>query len=203
LRIALVSTLATPVRRRGSGSVEGLVWVLAHELTARGHDVTVFAAAGSEPGGALVAALPGVYGQNGAPGDWQTCEWVNLCRAAEMSGDFDVVHSHSYLFALPLQRLFRCPLLSTMHVLGVEEYARLWQAFPEARVTAISRFQWSAFPHLTPFEIVPNGVDESQFTFRPTAEDYVCFIGRLTPDKRPQFAIYAARALGVVSLINI
>ena len=46
------------------------------------------------------------------------CEWINLCRAAEMSGEFDVVHSHAYLFGLPLERLFRCPLVNTMHVVG-------------------------------------------------------------------------------------
>src|SRR5688500_13485568 len=102
MRVALISTLATPVRPRGTGSVEGLVWLLSRELTALGHAVTVFAAAGSEPCGELVATLPGPYGAKGSPDDWRLCEWVNLCRAVEESGRFDVLHSHAYLWGLPL-----------------------------------------------------------------------------------------------------
>ena len=197
MRVALVSTLSTPVRRHGSGSVEGLVWLLSRELTARGHEVTVFAAAGSEPVGRLVAALRGTYGQNGVPDDWQACEWINLCRAAEMSDRFDVVHSHAYLYGLPLHNVFRCPTVHTMHVQGGEGYAKLWQAFPDARVTAISRHQWSAFPSLRPVAIIPHGVDESQFTFRAEPEDYLCFLGRFMPGKGVVEAINAARELGV------
>src|SRR5215204_2569118 len=95
MRIALISTLATRVRPRGSGSVEGLVWLLSRELTRLGHEVTVFAAAGSEPVGELVASLPGPYAIDGAPTDWQLCEWINLCRAVALSGRFDVLHSHA------------------------------------------------------------------------------------------------------------
>src|SRR5438105_1741516 len=43
MRIGLISTLSTPVRREGSDSVEGLVWLLSRELTRLGHAVTVFA----------------------------------------------------------------------------------------------------------------------------------------------------------------
>jgi hypothetical protein len=79
MRIAQVSTVGTPVRQEGSDSIESLVWLLSRELTRLGHEVTVFAAAGSEVCGDLVATLPGPYGTAGAPDDWQLCEWVNLC----------------------------------------------------------------------------------------------------------------------------
>src|SRR6266404_774457 len=98
MRIAQVATLATPVRPQGSGSVEGLVWLLARELTRMGHQVTVFAAAGSRVEGELVVTLPCTYAANCAPENWQLCEWINLCRAVEQSGRFDVLHSHAYLW---------------------------------------------------------------------------------------------------------
>src|SRR5215218_5767277 len=148
MRIGLVSTLATLVRQRGSGSVEGLVWLLAREFTALGHQVTVFAAVGSETAGETVTTLPSPYGADGSPDDWQVCEWINLCRAVERSGDFDILHSHSYLNGLPLSRLSSAPLVHTLHIMGIEEYARLWRAFPNAAVTAISAYQWSSFPDL-------------------------------------------------------
>src|SRR5947209_20500243 len=96
MRIAQISTLATPVKRDGSDSVESLVWLLGRELAALGHEVTTFACAGSEVSGELVATVPGPYGADGVPDDWKLCEWVNLCRAVEQAGRFDVLHSHAY-----------------------------------------------------------------------------------------------------------
>jgi glycosyltransferase involved in cell wall biosynthesis len=201
MRVGLVSTLATRVRPRGSGSVEGLVWLLSRELTAMGHEVTVFAAAGSEPCGELVAALPGPYGADGSPDDWLTCEWVNLCRAVAESGRLDVLHSHAYLYGLPLEPLSRAPMLHTTHVSPGDDAARLWGTRPGACVTAISRAQWAAFPQLRPAAVVHHGVDAGQFTFRPESEDYVCFLGRFTPEKGPLTAVAAARELGLRLLL--
>lgn len=197
MRIAQVSTLSTPVRREGSDSVEGLVWLLTRELTRLGHEVTVFACAGSEPDGELVATLPGPYGTAGSPGRWQLCEWLNLCRAVEQSDRFDVMHAHAYLWGLPLEPLALAPMVHTLHVCPYEDEARLWSLAPGACVTAVSRSQWSAFPELAPAAVIPHGVDPAQFTFRAEPEDYVCYLGRFTPGKGPLEAVAAARALGV------
>src|SRR5437016_2728307 len=116
MRIAQVSTLNTPVRREGSDSIESLVWLLTRELIALGHEVTVFAARDSTVEGELVATLPGPCGTAGAPDDWQLCEWINLCRAVEQSGRFDVLHSHAYLWGLPLEALSNAPLIHSLHV---------------------------------------------------------------------------------------
>ena len=197
MRIAQISTLGTPVRRNGSGSVEGLVWQLSHELTEAGHEVTVFGAAGSEADAEVVTTLPGTYGDGVAPGDWQLCEWVNLCRAVEQSGRFDVIHSHSYLYGLPLQELSKAPMVHTLHLTGDEEYARLWGLYPDACVTAISEYQWSAFPDLKPTAVIHHGVSPSWFRPNLEPEDYVCYLGRFTPGKGPLQAIETAKALGL------
>jgi glycosyltransferase involved in cell wall biosynthesis len=222
MRIAQISTVATPVREHGSGSIETLVWLLGRELTRRGHEVTTFAAAGSEPCGELVATLPGTYGKNGSPGDWQLCEWINLCRAVEESGRFDVLHSHVYLWGLPLDRLARAPMVHTLHVTPYEQEARLWALatvgcvtgpksdeagaspvhgtgnapyFPN--VTAISRYQWSAYPEFKPCAVIHHGIDTAQFPFQAQAEDYVCYLGRFLGGKGPLQAVKTARALGL------
>jgi glycosyltransferase involved in cell wall biosynthesis len=197
MRIALISTLSTPVRREGSDSIESLVWLLSRELTRLGHEVTVFAAAGSEVCGELVATLPGPCGTAGAPDDWQVCEWINLCRAVEQSGRFDVLHSHAYLWGLPLEGLSRAPMVHTLHVCPYENEACLWSMVPDACVTAISHYQWSAFPGLRPAAVIPHGVDPEQFTAGLEPEDYVCYLGRFTPGKGPLQAVAAARALGL------
>jgi glycosyltransferase involved in cell wall biosynthesis len=201
MRVAQLSTVGTPVRREGADSVESLVWLLGRELTALGHEVTTFAVAGSDVCGELVATLPGPYGRAGSPDDWHLCEWINLCGAVEQSGRFDVLHSHAYLWGLPLQGLSRAPMVHTLHVSPYEEEARLWSLYPEAAVTALSAAQWSEFPQFRPVAVIPHGVDTEQFTFRAESEDYVCFLGRFIPGKGPLAAIAAAREIGVRLLL--
>lgn len=197
MRIAQVSTLSASVGRESGGSVESLVWLLTRELTRLGHDVTVFGCGGSECDGRLVATLPGPYGAKGAFDDWQLCEWVNLCCAIKRSGDFDVLHTHAYLWGLPLGPMARSPLVHTLHIVPDQNHALLWRSHPDANVSALSQQQWSEFPDLKPAAIVPHGVDVAGFSFRDTPDDYVLYLGRFVSGKGPLHAIATASALGV------
>jgi glycosyltransferase involved in cell wall biosynthesis len=197
MRIAQISTLSAPVRRETGGSVESLVWLLTRELIRLGHEVTVFGTAGSEVDGELVATLPGPYGAAGALDDWHVCEWVNLCRAVQQSEQFDVLHSHAYLWGIPLEPFSRAPMVHTTHIVPDDNSALLWATSPGARVTAISRHQWSSYPKLQPAAVIPHGADPSGFTFRATPGDYVCYLGRFTSGKGPIQAIEAAKTLGL------
>src|ERR1041385_119460 len=197
MRIAQIATMSSPVRRDAAGSVESLVWLLSRELVRLGHEVTIFGCGGSSSPGGMVETLPGQYGAKGSPDDWQLCEWVNLCRAVEQSGRFDVLHTHAYLWGLPLQPLSRAPMVHTLHIVPDDNHARLWTMAGSVCVTAISRHQWSAYPQLQPAAVIPHGVDVSQFTFREQPEDYICYLGRFPSGKAPRQAIAIARELGL------
>lgn len=197
MRIALVSTVSSPVRSDAHGSVEAWTWLLTRELNRLGHAVTVFGCAGSEVDGKFMATLPGPYATNGAPDDWQLCEWMNLCRAVEQSSSFDVIHSQSYLWGAPLGPLARSPLLHTLHIVPDNNHVALWRAWPQTPVTALSQHQWSEFPDLLPTAIIPHGVDVAQFTFQPNPGDYLLYLGRFVSGKGPLHAIEVARALGM------
>lgn len=197
LRIAQIATVCTPVRRDHAGSVESIVWLLAKELTRQGHAVTTFGCAGSECDGAFVETLPGSYGENGSPDDWNACEWVNVCKAIERSSEFDVVHCHAYMWGTTMTRVSRAPVLNTLHVLPYDDEATLWRLFPDAQVSAISAYQWAGHPEFTPRAIVPHGVDAELFEVREVPEDYVVYLGRFIANKGPVLAIEAARRADV------
>ena len=201
MRIAQVATVSTPVRREGSASIEGLAWILTRELVRLGHEVTLFATAGSQSDGALVATLPGPYGVDGAPDDWFLCEWMNLAAAVERSAGFDVLHAHAYLWGLPLQPFSRVPMVHTLHVWPFANEARVRGMWPDACVTAVSEAQWRDWPHLQRAAVVHHAVDAAQFTLRATPDDYLCFLGRMIPGKGPVEAVAAARALGMRLLL--
>jgi glycosyltransferase involved in cell wall biosynthesis len=197
MRIAQIATLSASVRQDSGGSVESIVWLLTRQLAKLGHQITVFGVAGSQADGEVVATSPGPYARDGALEDWHLCEWVSHCRAVEQSGRFDVMHSHAYLWGIPLQPLARAPLVHTSHIVPDEDSARLWAAAPQSYVTAISRVQWSAFPDLKPAVIIPHGVDTTRFTFHERPEDYVLYLGRFVSGKGPLLAIETARRLGL------
>lgn len=197
MRIALVSTVAAPVRKDSFGSVEAWTWLMARELTRLGHEITVFGCAGSQVDGEFVETLAGPYGAPGSYDDWQLCEWINLCRAVKESARFDVLHSQAYLWGVPLQSHSRAPMVHTIHIVPDQNAARLWQSAPTTIVTAISKNQWSEYPDLVPAAVIPHAVDPEQFTFREQPDDYVLYLGRFTSSKGPVQAIEAARSLGL------
>jgi glycosyltransferase involved in cell wall biosynthesis len=197
MRIGLVSTVSAPVNEDATGSVEAWTWLMARELTRLGHQITVFGCQGSRVEGEIVVTLPGPYGAPGGYDDWQLCEWINLCRAVEQAGRFDILHTQAYLWGMPLQKLVQTKMVHTLHIVPDTNSAHLWESSPESCVTAISHQQWGAFPHLRPAAVIPHGVDLAQFTFNAKPDDYVLFLGRFTSGKGPLQAIEAARSQGV------
>jgi len=193
VRIAEVASLDTPVTKEGSASVESIVWSLSRGLTERGHEVTVFAAAGSAPIGELVVTLPGTYGEPGCPDEWQLCELMSVTAAIEQSDRFDVIHSHNYLWGMPVERFSAAPMLHTEHVLPHGDGHILASRYPQSWVTAISAYQWSDYPDVEPVATIHHGIDPADFTFQPSPEDYVCFLGRFPPQKGLRAAAAAAR----------
>jgi glycosyltransferase involved in cell wall biosynthesis len=201
MRIGLISTTGSVVRRHNAGSIETLVWSLAQHLHAAGHEVTTFAAAGSELAGRLVATVPGPYAKDGSLADWQLCEWVNLTQAIKHARGLDVLHSHVYTWGIPLQEFCPVPMVHTTHVMPADDDAELWRSAPQSVVIALSATQWSAFPHLRPAAIVHHGVDTTEFAFEESPGDYLCYLGRFSKAKGVLQAIAAARALDMRLLL--
>jgi len=197
MRIAQVATLSAPVRKDSSGSVESLVWLLTRELQRLGHDVTVFATGDSDGGANLEAVLPASYGSPGSLDDWHLCEWLNLTNAVRKSGDFDLVHTHAYLWGLPLEPFSKSPMVHTLHIVPDETSARLWSLYPQAAITGVSQHQWSGFPHFRPAAIIPHGLDAADFPFCDKPDDYLLYLGRFVSGKGPLHAINIARELGM------
>jgi len=203
MRIAQVAPLATMVQPDHAGSIEGLVWLLSRELSALGHEVTVFGAAGSRLPAPVefVATMPGPYGQNGSPWTWYACEWMSLCRAVEQSARFDVMHAHNYLWSVPLSPLAGCQMVHTTHVFPDDEEASMWRQHPEACISAVSEAQWAAYTDLRPAAVIPHGIDVAAHTFRAEPDDYLCWLGRFQPGKGPVDAIDIARSLDLRLLL--
>ncbi|MGN0126104.1 MAG: glycosyltransferase, partial [Rhodococcus sp. (in: high G+C Gram-positive bacteria)] len=114
LRIALIASNRYPIRQPFAGGLEAHVWHLAHALGRDGHEVTLFAAPGSDPdlpasflevppfeAGELARSDVSMPPANGFLGDHHAYLSLMLDLAGPSADAFDVVHNHS-LHYLPI-----------------------------------------------------------------------------------------------------
>jgi glycosyltransferase involved in cell wall biosynthesis len=197
LRIAQVAPIAAPVKPGSTRSIEQLVFLLTEELVRRGHDVTLFATGDSQTSAALRAVYPRGYEDDDGLWSWEFHEALHAAAAFERAGEFDVIHSHVYHFALPFTRLTATPVVHSYHVLPDDDVSAAYARYPEAHVVAISRYQRRFFPGRGDAAVVHHGIETAAFPFNPVRGEYLFFLGQMTPSKGPDKAIRLARAAGM------
>jgi glycosyltransferase involved in cell wall biosynthesis len=197
MRIAQIAPLIEPVPPALYGGTERVVSVLTEELVRRGHEVTLFASGDSRTTARLVAGAPRALRLDPTVQDTAAPTLVELSHVYERAGEFDVIHNHVDYLAFPWARLSSTPTVSTTHGrLDHAEVRRVYHEFREQPLVSISRDQASHLPNANWMANVYNAIDVKKFRFRPDKGDYLVFLGRISPEKRPDRAIEIARRTG-------
>lgn len=196
LRIALIAPPWIPVPPPGYGGTERVIALLADGLVAAGHDVTLFAAAGSQTAARLVVPLPRPPDFIGADADADAFHTLAAHLAAL---DFDIVHDHTALGpAFAALRAGGPPVVHTLHGPWTESSRRkLGLVHERVHLVAISDAQRRANTDVRYAGVVHNGVDLARHPYRADKEDFCVFVGRVNPEKGPEIAIDVARAAGL------
>lgn len=198
MRIAMVAPLAEAVPPRLYGGTERVVSVLTEELVRRGHDVTLFASADSTTAATLVPCAQVGLRLDPTVRDFVAYTLIGLSEVYGRAHEFDVIHNHVDYLAFPFARLTGAPTISTTHGrLDLPEIQRLYRVFPEAPLVSISNNQRTHLPDARWAATVYNGIDLSNFQFRAEPDDYLVFLGRISPEKRPDRAIAIALDAGM------
>jgi glycosyltransferase involved in cell wall biosynthesis len=123
-----------------------------------------------------------------------------LDSVREQADDFDVLHFHIDLLHFPVIREFADRTVTTLHGrLDLPDLKPFYAAFPEIPLVSISRDQRR--PLARPINWVGNvyhGLprDMLPFTANPKG-NYLAFLGRISPEKRPDRAIEIAARAGM------
>ena len=199
MRIAMIAPLAEAVPPALYGGTERVVSVLTEELVRRGHHVTLFASGDSETRAELVACAPRALRLDPDADDALAATLIELGRAYwRAAADFDLIHNHVDWPAFPFARLVATPTLSTVHGrVDVPQVRQRYGMFPEQALISISDAQREPLPDANWVATVYNGIDLTHFQFQPTAGDYLVYLGRISPEKRPDRAIEIARRTGM------
>jgi glycosyltransferase involved in cell wall biosynthesis len=198
LRIAILAPLVEPVPPPLYGGTERVVSLLTEEFVRRGHDVTLFASGDSRTAATLVPVCPRGLRLDPEVKDYAAYTLVALGQAYAHDGEFDLFHNHNDYLAFALARLATTPTVTTTHGrLDLQEVRRFYQLYPEQRLVSISNEQREWLPDANWVGTVHNGVAVDHFRLRQTPGDYLVFLGRISPEKRPDRAIEIARDVGM------
>ena len=197
LRIALVAPPFLPVPPPAYGGIERVVAMLAEGLVARGHEVTVFAGPGSRTRARLVVPLDAapLLGDPASAADDQ----YHTAAAFVAAEQFDLVHDHtSYGPVLGAMLYPRVPVVHTLHGPWTAPSKRLFRLVDgRVHLVAISDAQRRANLAVHYSGMIYNGVDLAAHPFRATKERFLVYVGRVSPEKRPELAIDIARLAGL------
>ena len=198
LRIAQVAPLYESVPPKLYGGTERVVANLSEELAARGHKVTLFASGDSTARVPVCAAWPSSLRLAGLNRFGDAYQLLNLTAAYGRADEFDIIHTHVDYLAFPFARLTATPSVATMHGrLDWPPIDPIYRGFSDVALVSISRSQRAQLPQLNWVGTVHHGLPPDLLRFSPGPGRYLAFLGRISPEKRPDLAIEVARLTGI------
>lgn len=203
MRIAQVAPLYESVPPKQYGGTERVVSYLTEELVRQGHDVTLFASGDSVTHARLVPMVPAALrlaaGSNGgATDDFMAPHVVMLEEVATRAREFDVVHYHIGYMHFPLSRRLAVPHLTTIHGrLDLHELLLLFRTFNDLPVVSISNSQRDPIPNAHWVATIYHGIPGDLYSLGRGRGNYLAFLGRISPEKRLDRAVWIAERFGM------
>lgn len=199
MRIAQVSPLYEAVPPRFYGGTERVVAHLTDALVDLGHEVTLFASAEARTKGQLAAVRSEAIRLDPAPLKSDLAAHMNaLAQVRARSDEFDLIHFHTDMIHFPFFSHMAERTLTTLHgrldMKDVSEVYAHWRDYP---LVSISDHQRLPMPGANWAGTVHHGMDADLYRFHPESGEYLAFLGRISPEKRPDRAIQIAIGAGV------
>lgn len=199
MKIAQIAPLAEAVPPRLYGGTERVVAHLADSLVDLGHDVTLFASGDARTAARLVAVRERAIRLDPTPLKSDVAAHLAMLHEVRARvGEFDVLHFHIDLIHFPFFEHIADRTLTTLHgrldLADLPEIYRRWPGFP---LVSISDNQRRPLPFASWLATVHHGIPPRQFAYSAAHHGYLAFVGRISPEKRPDRAIEVARRAAI------
>jgi len=197
MRIAQIAPLTESVPPRLYGGTERVVSYLTEALVEMGHDVTLFASGDSKTAAKLESVWPTALRFDHSLRDSIAPHMTHMERVCREAGGFDILHSHLDYWMFSLLARTATPAVTTLHGrLDLPEIAAMYD-MTQAAVVSISDAQRKPLPNANFVRTVHHGLPVNLLTPQPVRPQYLAFLGRIAPEKRPDRAIEIARRAGI------
>jgi glycosyltransferase involved in cell wall biosynthesis len=198
LRIAMVAPLHESVPPQLYGGTERVVSYLTEELVALGQDVTLFATADSVTRAHLRPMAPRGLRLDANCRDPLAHHVAMVHDVMQAAQDFDVVHFHIDYLHFNAARMLGLNSVTTLHGrLDIPDLEAIYRRFPDMPLVSISDAQRAPLPWAAWAATVYHGLPAGFLPMGRGKGGYVAFLGRISPEKRPDRAIRIARRAGI------
>lgn len=197
MKIAQVTPLYEAVPPRLYGGTERVVAHLTDALVDLGHDVTLFASADAETRARLVPVRDQAIRLDPAPLKSDlAAHMVMLAEVLTRADDFDVIHFHTDMIHFPMFERYADRTLTTLHGrLDMKDIPGVYARWPQFGLVSISDDQRRPLPSANWKATVHHGMPGDLYHFTAKSDGYLAFLGRISPEKRPDRAIDIATRL--------
>ena len=194
MRIAQVAPLYERVPPLFYGGTERIVSYLTEELISQGHELTLFASGDSLTSGRLTAPCTQALRLNPACEDPLVYHFLQLEQVFQKAAAFDVIHFHIDYLHYPFSRRLEVPQVTTLHGrLDQPDLVPLYREFCDMPVISISNAQQKPLPAINWQATVYHGLPTDLYQLQKSRGSYLAFLGRISPEKRPDRAIEIAK----------
>lgn len=199
MKIAQISPLWETVPPQLYGGTERIVSYLTEELVRLGHEVTLFASGDSKTAARLHPASPVALRLKPGPVNCDAPLVVMMEQAfGRDAAQFDIIHSHLDFLSFPISRRCATPTLTTLHGrLDLPEILPVFEEYSDMPVVSISAAQRTPLPDANWQGTVYHGLPDNLYSFHGRPGSYLAFLGRISPEKRPDHAIEIAKRVGI------
>ncbi len=200
MKIAQVAPLYEAVPPSLYGGTERIVAYLTDALVDLGHDVTLFACADGQTRANLVAMRDQAIRLDPiALKSDLAAHFSMLHEIRRRSDEFDIIHFHIDLLHFPFFESIAHRSLTTLHgrldLKDLPEAYLRWSMYP---LVSISNHQREPLKSANWFETIHHGLPEKLYKLNGRPENpYLAFLGRISPEKRPDRAIRIAKRAGL------
>src|SRR5215217_3148656 len=198
MKIAQVTPLYEAVPPKLYGGTERVVAHLTDALVDLGHEVTLFASADAQTKARLVPVRDQAIRLDPAPLKSDLAAHMAMLSEVLKRGDeFDVIHFHTDMIHFPFFSRFADKTITTLHGrLDLKDLAGVYERWPEFGLVSISDDQRRPLPFASWKATVHHGMPAELYEFGARSDGYLAFLGRISPEKRPDRAIDIATKLG-------
>jgi len=200
MKIAQIAPLAESCPPQLYGGTERIVAYLTDELVNQGHEVTLFASGDSETNAELVPCAEKGLRLNPDVHDPLPHQMAMLEHVRQRVDEFDILHFHIDLLQFPMISAFADKTVTTLHGrLDLPDLPPFYSAFRNVPLSSISYNQRIPVPSCVRWAgNVYHGLPHDLLPFSPESSGgYLAFLGRISPEKRPDRAIEIAARSGM------
>lgn len=198
MKIAQVPPLYESVPPKMYGGTERVVSYLTEELVKRGHDVTLFGTEDARTSATLFPICKQATRLNKQCQDPLAYHIIQMQEVMDHAHEFDIIHFHNDYLHYPFSRMSNYAHITTLHGrLDINELQFIYKTFNDIPVISISDNQRRPLPGANWAGTIYHGLPQDLYQMGNGEGAYLAFIGRISPEKRPDRAIEIAKRTGI------